>query len=181
MKQFDRVKATFAPVRTDDLKPEAAKMIGVEGEFEAVWIVDHGCPYDGQWAMAPSRELFDAGFRVVWVPFCDLTILVDEHGGVARLTAAVGPDLVQDDPASRPKAFPPTRLVAEGEALAEVLTETLIFDRVLTAEERRRVEDYVLGKYGIDREEKGGEHESVHGDSEVPGGVRDEDPGRSGR
>jgi hypothetical protein len=180
MKQHDRVKARFTPVRTDDLKPEAAKMIGVEGEFEAVWIVDHGCPYDGQWAMAPSRELFDAGFHVVWVPFCDLTILVDENGGVARLPAAVGPDLVQDDPATRPKTSRPTRSVAEGEALAATLTETLIFDRVLTAEERQRVEDYVLGKYGIERE-KGGEHESVHGDSEVPGGVRDEDPGRSSR
>jgi hypothetical protein len=170
MKQYDRVKARFTPVRTDDLKPEAARMIGMEGEFEAVWIVDHGCPYDGQWAMAPSRELFDAGFHVVWVPFCDLTILVDENGGIARLTAAVGPDLVQDDPALRPKVV-----------TSDVVTvsELIVFDRALTGEERRRVEDYVLGKYGIDRDDKkGGEHESVHGDSEVPGGVRDKDPGR---
>jgi hypothetical protein len=171
MKQYDRVKARFTPVRTDDLKPEAARMIGVEGVFEAVWIVEHGCPYDGQWAMSPSRELYDAGFHVVWVPFCDLTILVDENGGVARLPAAVGPDLVQDDPVLRPKVFE-----SDG-----VVSEMLVFDRALSADDRRRVEDYVLGKYGIDREEKGGEHESVHGDSEIPGGVRDKDPGRSGR
>jgi hypothetical protein len=176
MKQYDRVKATFTPVRTDDLKPEAVAAVGTTGWFTAGWIVESedGGSYVGQWAMLPAHESWQQGLfhGIGWVPLCDLTILVDEDGGVARLPATVGPDLVQDDPAARPKA-----VASEG----VTLTETIVYQRVLSAEERRRVEDYVLGKYGIDREEKGGEHESVHGYSEVTGGVRDEDPGRSGR
>ena len=67
------VLAEFAPKRTDDLKPDAVRMIGRAGHFEALWVIDDEGPYHGQWAMRLPGE-----WRVksaIWVPLSDLTIL----------------------------------------------------------------------------------------------------------
>jgi hypothetical protein len=75
VKRFDRVLATFAPRRRDDLKPQAVAWIGRRVEWSAEWIVEDGA-YAGQWAMRPSDPSPPAGLQTLgWVPFCDLTDL----------------------------------------------------------------------------------------------------------
>lgn len=77
MEQWDRVKATFQPVRTDDLRDGIEKWIGVESQWVVGWIIDEG-PYEGQQAMLPSPsedEMKVQGIMPVsWVPVCDLRI-----------------------------------------------------------------------------------------------------------
>lgn len=71
IEQFDKVTATFRPLRTDDLQPpEAAEWIGWRGEWLASWPVEDG-PYKGQWAMAPMAPL-GTYLPFAWTPFCDL-------------------------------------------------------------------------------------------------------------
>lgn len=69
MEQFDKIRATFTPQRTDDLRYGAEKCIGWEGEWTACWIIEDG-DYEGQWAMSPDRE---KPWPMAWVPLCDLT------------------------------------------------------------------------------------------------------------
>ena len=66
MKQFDKIKATFKPKRTKDLRPSSIKYIGKQGTFEAYWIIEEG-RYKGQWAMFCNKFK-----RLGWVPLEDL-------------------------------------------------------------------------------------------------------------
>lgn len=42
MNQFDVVRATFIPQRTDDLKDRARPYIGVSGLWDAAWWIEEG-------------------------------------------------------------------------------------------------------------------------------------------
>jgi hypothetical protein len=77
MIQYDRVLATFQPVRTDDLQPGVAAWIGRRLPWCAVFVVESG-PYEGQWAMGPLDGLEDGNrFPAAWwVPLCDLADVV---------------------------------------------------------------------------------------------------------
>lgn len=68
MKQFDRVRGTYDPLRTDDLAGYAVPEIGERWTWEALWIIEDGL-YAGQWAMRPV----DAEPAFAWAPFCDLS------------------------------------------------------------------------------------------------------------
>lgn len=87
MNQYDRVRATFTPKRTDNLRPEAAAGVGAEGVFYAACVIDDGHDYAGQWAMLPTlettREWDLKGLFLGWIPFEDLTVL-EELGGYLR-------------------------------------------------------------------------------------------------
>ena len=73
------LRARFQPLRTDDLKPEAAWWIGRESTWRAAWIIDRGYAYAGQWAFFPSPEddLAAGENAIGWVPGCDLLVLID--------------------------------------------------------------------------------------------------------
>lgn len=71
----DIVEATFTPVRTDDLTPEAQRIVGQRFRFTATHITDDGFPYAGQWRMELDREQWEAT-GVFHVPLCDLSDLV---------------------------------------------------------------------------------------------------------
>lgn len=62
-----KVKATFTPVRTDDLREECASLCGVEKEYMYMGVMDEG-PYAGQRIYQPSDR------STGWIPECDLTI-----------------------------------------------------------------------------------------------------------
>lgn len=64
--QFQEVTAVFNPKRTDDLLPDARKMVGKRARWYAAWIIEDG-DYAGHWAM------LDCKHRLGWVPFCDLS------------------------------------------------------------------------------------------------------------
>jgi len=70
---YDVVVATFQPQRTDDLKNNADKFIGVRCKWEAVWEIEDG-PYEGQFAMSTVDFEIQRkyGSSFVWVPQCDL-------------------------------------------------------------------------------------------------------------
>lgn len=68
---LDEVVATFRPVVTDDLKPEARPAIGRRGRFCATQPYDSG-PYAGQIAMMPiPPQPYDL-FGFASCPLCDL-------------------------------------------------------------------------------------------------------------
>ena len=69
LQKHDLVIATFTPVVTTDIRPDARVAIGERGEFQALWIIEDG-PYAGDWAMMP---LDSKRFRCTWVPLCDLS------------------------------------------------------------------------------------------------------------
>lgn len=69
------ITATFAPKRTDDLRPELTPPIGYRGKWAFCWVIDHGGPYLGQWCLMP----LDHSLRSGWVPITDL---VDIDGEV---------------------------------------------------------------------------------------------------
>jgi len=69
LQRYDVFRATFQPLRRDDLKPDTAAWIGREIEWVAAWMVDDG-PYAGQWACMPAPGSPTTPF--VWVPECDL-------------------------------------------------------------------------------------------------------------
>lgn|GEM_PF-1717388 len=77
LQPYDLVRATFAPKRIDDLKPEAAWWVGKTASWRVAWLItpEDGGPYVGQWAMTLSRES-DAETgphnAVGWVPSGDL-------------------------------------------------------------------------------------------------------------
>lgn len=62
---LERIVATFAPQRTDDLRPDFSLPVGYRGEWEALWVIERG-PYEGQWCFWPTDR------RSGWVPLCDL-------------------------------------------------------------------------------------------------------------
>jgi len=63
----DRLNATFAPRRTDDLKPGVADYVGTKSDFEVLWKIDEG-PYAGEFAM---RLPLDWECDGVWTPSGD--------------------------------------------------------------------------------------------------------------
>lgn len=69
------VRATFCPLRRDDLKEQVLPLIGRRGVFKALWEIteDDGGSYVGQWAMETPRE-WQRTMRglVFWVPSGDL-------------------------------------------------------------------------------------------------------------
>ena len=77
MIEFPRIiEATFSPICTDDLRPEAAALIGKTLQWRAAWRIDDHEVYQGQWAYVP----FDRNGRMPddafpgWVPECDLQV-----------------------------------------------------------------------------------------------------------
>lgn len=70
MKQFDIFEARFKPARTDDLKPDAAALIGQTIQWQASYRIDEG-PYVGDWACAPIER--PAPFA--WAPLRDLELV----------------------------------------------------------------------------------------------------------
>lgn len=68
LQQFDRVRATFAPTVTTNLRPEMLPFVGWRGVWSAAWIIEDGW-YSGQWAMCVWG---DADGPVHWVPFGNL-------------------------------------------------------------------------------------------------------------
>lgn len=71
-KQYQKVKAVFAPKRTDDLQEGLGAYVGKTFEFTAAWIIEDG-PYTGQWAFTGDLQ-----FAPEWVPECDLDIVAQE-------------------------------------------------------------------------------------------------------
>lgn len=82
VRQFDRVSAVFAPGRTEDLTPEARRIIGQRFVWSADWVIDQGFAYAGDWHMTLSHEDWRRT-GVMWVPLCDLVALerVEEVAG----------------------------------------------------------------------------------------------------
>lgn len=70
MKQFDKIRATFTPRRTDDLREGADKFIGRESTWQALWIYEDDEPHPGEWAMVPDVT---ENWPFVWAPLSDLT------------------------------------------------------------------------------------------------------------
>lgn len=68
MQQFDKITATFAPRRTDDLLPGVVEWIGRKLIWQAYWVIEEGS-YEGEWAMAPCDV---SGCPFAWVPSGDL-------------------------------------------------------------------------------------------------------------
>lgn len=68
MQHLDQFKATFAPVRIDDLKPGVAEWIGKPLLVQYVGNVDHQCEYIGQ----PRFDVLTPLAPMVWVSACDL-------------------------------------------------------------------------------------------------------------
>ncbi len=62
-----KVKATFNPKRTDDVRPELTPLIGKSTEFYYAWIMDDEDQFPNVWALAS----FDREFGY-WVPEFDL-------------------------------------------------------------------------------------------------------------
>lgn len=85
MKPGDIVEATLSPQRTDDLKPEAAAVVGQRFRWTCVREVeDNGPAYDGQWRLELGcKDYQKAG--VWWVAECDLSDIV--HVGVNQRVA----------------------------------------------------------------------------------------------
>lgn len=77
----DIINAVFQPRTTHDLKESAIPMIGMQGDFEALWLIEEG-EYIGEWAMKIPREwpVRDA----CWVPDGDLRHAGEGSVGLAR-------------------------------------------------------------------------------------------------
>jgi hypothetical protein len=68
------IEATFAPVRTDDLKVGLYSLIGQRFRFAWIGVMDEG-EYDGEEMWEPFPP--DVWLGVVWLPACDLTDVVE--------------------------------------------------------------------------------------------------------
>lgn len=78
VRQYDKVTAVVAPLRTDDLVPEALPLIGERFTFRAGWIINDGMTnYEGDWYMQilDDDERFWRIGGITWMPLCDLTDL----------------------------------------------------------------------------------------------------------
>ena len=75
MSAHGSVLAYFRPRRTDNLKPDAVAMIGREGVFEALWVIEPEHEYAGEWAMRFPRDWLSDTTPFVWVPIGDLEIV----------------------------------------------------------------------------------------------------------
>lgn len=82
MNQFDRVTATLKPRRVDDLKHGVDAWIDRELIWEAMWEIEDG-EYAGYWAMSPIIDDLIERPPFAWVPFCDLSIAVDNSDKVS--------------------------------------------------------------------------------------------------
>lgn len=69
---YQQYRAVFQPVKTNDLKPGMSEFIGREGIFEALWIIEEGEKYAGQWAMNLPREW---GAPFTWCPQEDIMLV----------------------------------------------------------------------------------------------------------
>lgn len=67
MSELSFIEATFAPKREDDLRPEAAALVGRRIQWRPMGTMDSG-PYEGQRIYMPR----DFAVNIGWVPFCDL-------------------------------------------------------------------------------------------------------------
>lgn len=75
MQQWDKIQATFRPVRTDTLASSAKAWIGWTGEWTVQWIIEDG-PYTGQWSLNnwyPTVGI-DTRLPMGWVPESDLEL-----------------------------------------------------------------------------------------------------------
>jgi hypothetical protein len=75
MDQFDVIRATFRPKRTDDLRLGVASSVGRTTEWQAMWLIGDG-PYAGQWAMVPAKD--SHRWPMAWAPESDLVSPLDE-------------------------------------------------------------------------------------------------------
>jgi len=100
---LEKIEATFTPIRRDNLRPDAERMIGKRLRLQAAWVVEEG-PYAWQWAFTQAD--FDPTCFIGWVPECDLS-------EIERL--APTPPAIHDDfePARDPALVPGPRWVAE--------------------------------------------------------------------
>lgn len=71
MRQFDKVEATFAPQRTDNLKTEAVRWIGQRAVWQASWRREDDESYAGEWVMVPCSRPEGLGYPG-WAPLSDL-------------------------------------------------------------------------------------------------------------
>ena len=71
VQRFDVVTAVLAPVRTDDLTPEARSIIGQRFTWSADYQIDEGFPYEGDWHMTLNYDDWKRT-GVFWAPLCDL-------------------------------------------------------------------------------------------------------------
>lgn len=78
IEKYQRYRAVFQPARTDNLKSEMFDYIGREGIFEALWIIEEGEQYAGQWAMNLPREW---GAPFTWCPQEDIKLLTSNTEG----------------------------------------------------------------------------------------------------
>jgi hypothetical protein len=98
--QFDLFEATFAPLRTDNLKLGPLRMVGKRLVWKALWVIEDG-EYAGQWAMAPPVDM-PSEFREgvwAWAPACDLK---DAVATDRRLDGGERADNAKLNPAYRP-------------------------------------------------------------------------------
>lgn len=74
MERFDVVRATFQPMRRDDLAGHAVYWVGVRIRWQAGWLIDaeDGGPYAGDWAMVPLDPTPQCLRPIGWVPLRDL-------------------------------------------------------------------------------------------------------------
>lgn len=76
--QFQKVRAIFNPRDTNNLRDSTRSYIGRSGLWEAMWVIEHECPYKGQWAFLLRED--DHGIPAElneyfgWVPECDLAL-----------------------------------------------------------------------------------------------------------
>lgn len=79
------VRATFLPVRTDDLKPEARANIGARTIFQAAEVAESGA-YAGQQRFNTLPSWRDA----TWIPRCDLSDVtaISSEEGLAAFASA---------------------------------------------------------------------------------------------
>ncbi len=71
MELLEKRWGIFNPKRMDTLKVDCHPFIGKRMQFEALWLMDKGDPYPGQWAVMP---ICDDGewWHLGWVPSEDI-------------------------------------------------------------------------------------------------------------
>lgn len=72
MNQGDVIKGKFQPKRTDDLRPAAKEVIGVEFEWRAEWLMGADDPFPGEWAMRALPTNGKPEPQMGWAPFSDV-------------------------------------------------------------------------------------------------------------
>jgi hypothetical protein len=82
LREYAKFTAVLRPERTDDLKPSVLPLIGRRFTFKAMWIIEDGETYAGDWACC-IQDPPDRRIDWVWVPSRDLVEIdaVDPHCG----------------------------------------------------------------------------------------------------